>query len=167
MCRAIVGVMAQEAANEKERSGEEIRKILGEHSCVISYEPLVAEVNPFVVFPEFESVVAYTIAPNRELDPAEEARAAQSAARAERAIVLLPGRRFDAAGTRHGKGFGWYDRFLSAVPKDWLRVAFCFSDQFSAEPLVRAAWDEPVDFVCVVDKNSGDVTFYETRARVY
>lgn len=65
-------------------------------------------------------------------------------------IILLPGRRFDARGTRHGQGGGWYDRILSSVPKEWTRIGFCFERQFSKDPLPREAWDQAMDLVVVV-----------------
>jgi len=40
----------------------------------------------------------------------------------KRVVVLVPGQRFDSLGNRHGRGGGWYDRFLAAVPADWIRV---------------------------------------------
>jgi hypothetical protein len=152
-------------AQGSKKSREEIEVVLGAYPRVISYSAVSSEVGPLKVFPQLTGSVVYTIAPVRELDPAEEARAAQSAALGAPAVILIPGRRFDATGTRHGKGFGWYDRFLRIVPREWLRIGFCYSDQFSNEQLVRESWDEPMDYVCVVDKASGAATFLETFAR--
>jgi len=64
-----------------------------------------------------------------------------------RVYVLVPGRRFDRFGTRHGRGGGWYDRFLSAVPRTWLRVGVLRPDQLRDEPLSRQDWDEPMDWL--------------------
>ncbi len=68
-------------------------------------------------------------------------------------VILIPGRLFDITGTRHGRGGGWYDRFLAAVPREWFRVGFCYESQFSAAPLLREAWDQPMDAVCVVGED--------------
>lgn len=71
----------------------------------------------------------------------------------------MPGRAFDASGTRHGQGGGWYDRFLAEVPKEWLRIGFCYERQFSEEPLKREAWDQAMDAVVVV--GNGMVRVYK------
>lgn len=76
--------------------------------------------------------------------------------------ILVPGTAFDAQGTRHGRGGGWYDKFLSSVPSPWLRVGVCTRTQFSESPLVRASWDEPMDVVFVQEPNSS-WTIYDTR----
>jgi 5-formyltetrahydrofolate cyclo-ligase len=107
--------------------------------------------------------VAYEIAPRAALDPFEEAEKAAAFAGGRAACVLMPGRAFDTYGTRLGQGGGWYDRFLSAAPKEWLRVGFCSEERFSEARLPRQAWDEPVDYVCVVD--GGEVRPVRTNAR--
>ncbi|HRH24699.1 MAG TPA: 5-formyltetrahydrofolate cyclo-ligase, partial [Candidatus Paceibacterota bacterium] len=47
-------------------------------------------------------------------------------------------------------GGGWYDRFLTKVPRSWLRVGFCYEHQFSSTPLLRQSWDQEMDAVIVV-----------------
>lgn len=61
--------------------------------------------------------------------------------------IFVPGRRFDRLGTRIGRGSGWMDRFLSRVPRSWLRIGLCGPRQWSEEPLKREEWDEPMDWV--------------------
>lgn len=80
-------------------------------------------------------------------------------------LILLPGRAFDEAGTRHGQGGGWYDRFLSRVPVEWVRLGVCFSNQLSPIPLEAKPWDEPVDALYVYARRSAETTLYLTRAR--
>jgi hypothetical protein len=63
--------------------------------------------------------------------------------------VFVPGRAMDFAGTRHGRGGGWYDRFLSRIPAAWVRIGVVPEARFSKTPLVRKEWDEPVDYVLV------------------
>ena len=63
--------------------------------------------------------------------------------------IFVPGTHFDASGTRIGRGGGWYDRFLAAVPKTWVRIGVTDIAYFSGMPLPRASHDEPVDFVVV------------------
>lgn len=78
--------------------------------------------------------------------------------------LYIPGTAFDRHGTRHGRGNGWYDRFLATVPSEWLRIGVSFEQNFSSLPLGREAWDQPVDWVCV-QKTSNGVDYYETNAR--
>jgi 5-formyltetrahydrofolate cyclo-ligase len=135
-------------------------------SCgaVITYVPLRKEV-PFRDFVHLsENARIYEIQPRASLDPSAEAAAARSAAARLRTCVLLPGKQFDVSGTRHGQGGGWYDRFLSHVPADWVRIGFCFARQFSPDPLKRESWDQVMDYVCVVDE-AGEMTVHETHAR--
>lgn len=124
---------------------------------LISYVPLRTEVSAerFVFEP-----AAYVIQPRPSLDPRAEALAAMQCVGREAAAVLLPGRRFDASGTRHGQGGGWYDRFLARVPDHWLWIGFCYADQFSPTPLKREAWDQPMDYVCVIDRETGALQMY-------
>ncbi|MBA3789218.1 hypothetical protein H0X32_02385 [Patescibacteria group bacterium] len=144
----------------------EFLAILEKYPVGIGYKAIGNELSPFDLFPQVTGLIVYTIQPIASLIPQEEAAAAQLAAQLQRAFMLIPGRRFDATGTRHGKGAGWYDRFLSIVPPGWLRIGFCYTEQFSDKPLVRQAWDEPMDIVCIVDKVSGAVKIHETRARL-
>jgi len=123
----------------------------------ITYVPLRTEVS---VERFVSGIPSYVIQPRPTLDPKAEALAALSAIKNAPAAVLMPGRRFDATGTRHGQGGGWYDRFLARVPSDWLRIGFCYSDQLSPTPLVRNEWDQPMDYVCVVDRDSQELTVY-------
>ncbi len=133
---------------------------------IISFRPTKKEVRPFVVFPELKALLSYLIEPDATLDPSHEATACRKFISGNPGILFIPGAHFDTTGTRHGKGFGWYDRFLSMVPKEWVRIGFCFDDQFHTEPLIRESWDEPVDFVCVVTKETSTTLFYETHARL-
>lgn len=126
-----------------------IKELLAPYGAVITYVPLRTEV-PFREYATLPQTVVYEIAPRASLEPAKEAAAAIAAAGNQSVVILIPGRRFDARGTRHGQGGGWYDRFLAEVPKEWLRVGFCFDHQFSETPLPRQTWDQAMDAVVVV-----------------
>ncbi len=78
--------------------------------------------------------------------------------------VLIPGTKFDMHGTRQGKGGGWYDRFLSKIPPDWLRIGVSDKSQMSNTQLFRKPWDEPVDWVIVKDGLSWEA--YKTQSHL-
>lgn len=141
-----------------------LAQILSLHDAFVTYVPLRNEV-PFETLCPLPTGTVYGIAPHATLDPLQEARKAMTTLEHMRVCVLLPGRHYDRCGTRFGRGGGWYDRFLAETPSEWTRVGFCFTHQFSLEPLIRQVWDQAVDYVCVVDKDSGVLTLHETHAR--
>jgi 5-formyltetrahydrofolate cyclo-ligase len=61
-------------------------------------------------------------------------------------IIFIPGLAFTAEGLRLGRGRGFYDRLLAALPADILRVGVCFAEQLMAE-LPSEPHDEEVDVV--------------------
>ncbi len=142
-----------------------LSSLLSRYQAVVTYVPLHSEV-PFSEYLLLtKPVLIYEIAPRVALDPLEEAAKAIQLFKEQPVVILIPGRRFDAAGTRHGRGGGWYDRFLAAVPNSWIRVGLCFNDQFSDTLLKREGWDEPLDYVCVVS-DTNELNVYETHARI-
>ena len=137
--------------------------LLASTGAVITYVPLRTEV-PFRDFLSLPpSILTYEIAPRAALDPFREAEKAIATVGDQQAVILIPGRRFDAAGTRHGQGGGWYDRFLSRVPREWSRIGFCFERQFSSDPLPRESWDQAMDFVFVA-KSATEGAFIRASA---
>lgn len=150
--------MAQEAKEAIIHTGsiEFLRERLASCRALIAYEPLRTEVDFRTIFPSLPHDL-YIVPKRASEDPTQHALHALSHAKGERAVVFLPGRRFDAFGTRHGQGGGWYDRFLARVPSSWIRVGFCFEDQFSEARLERHDWDEPVDCIIVANRETGSV----------
>jgi 5-formyltetrahydrofolate cyclo-ligase len=132
---------------------EELRDALAEYSFFITYTPLAEEPSIPPVLPDDEDV--YTVPADAVTDPFDIARQVMQKAAGRKTVVFLPGTGFDATGTRHGRGGGWYDRFLSSVPSEWLRVGICTDAQFSTMPLTRESWDEPVNYVAVCDEGEG------------
>jgi 5-formyltetrahydrofolate cyclo-ligase len=61
-------------------------------------------------------------------------------------LVVVPGMAFDDMGRRLGKGYGYYDRFLSGLDGSAVTVGLAFSRQLVPEVPVDA-WDVPVDAV--------------------
>jgi hypothetical protein len=147
-----------------------VADLLLSYECGIDYKTLLDEPSPLDPFPfaskELAARIGYTIPSSRTLNPAEEVQKAKDASLRHSTFILVPGRKFDQLGTRQGKGFGWYDRFLELAPVDWLRVGICTEAQFSTTPLIRESWDEPMDYICVVSKDpSSPAVCYETLAK--
>jgi 5-formyltetrahydrofolate cyclo-ligase len=64
-------------------------------------------------------------------------------------FVLVPGLAFTASGQRLGRGGGYYDRFLSAIPEGARTVGVCFDFQVY-ESLPTAGHDAGVDELWVI-----------------
>ncbi len=140
-----------------------LNSLLSTYSTFITYQPLRTEVSVLDYSTLPQTAHIYEM-PRRALkDPFEEAGKAVAASGGVATAVLIPGRQFDAAGTRHGQGGGWYDRFLAHVPREWLRIGFCFDDQFSPIPLSRESWDQAMDYVFVVNRKTGATTLYSSE----
>jgi len=61
------------------------------------------------------------------------------------AVILVPGVGFDPAGTRLGRGGGWYDRALAAHPRA-VRVGLAW-DVAIVPALPREPWDVSMHFI--------------------
>ena len=61
-------------------------------------------------------------------------------------LVLVPGVAFDVSGGRLGNGAGYYDRLLSQVRTDTLRIGVCYESQIVTK-VVRQAHDVLMDRV--------------------
>jgi 5-formyltetrahydrofolate cyclo-ligase len=61
-------------------------------------------------------------------------------------IIFVPGLAFTADGHRLGRGRGYYDRLLAALPESVLRVGVCFHCQL-VDSIPQEAHDESVDLV--------------------
>jgi hypothetical protein len=92
---------------------------------------------------------AYTVPARGDNDSAVILRDARSCVHGE-VCVLVPGRAFDMTGTRHGRGGGWYDRFLAKAPRDWITIGVTTPARLSATPLERLPHDIPVAYLAVV-----------------
>lgn len=125
--------------------------LLGNVTWLIGYTPLGDEPD-YRTAPEFVSFIPdrlTLVTQHPEDDPFVCAAALTQSHTGSRPALLIPGRAFDANGTRHGRGGGWYDRFLSKVPVSWLRIGIATPDTYTSTLLTREAWDEPVDVVLI------------------
>ncbi len=66
-------------------------------------------------------------------------------------IVIVPLAAFDRKGTRLGYGKGFYDRFLSALPRTIPRIGLAFAIQETAE-IPQLTHDEPLNLVITEDE---------------
>ena len=137
-----------------------MRNILQPFTVAIAYEPLDSEPNWQNLPHHFSDVL---LAPSSaQSDPFLFAEECSTRFKETEACILVPGTAFDALGTRHGRGGGWYDKFLSCVPRTWLRVGLCTRGQFQESPLVREQWDEPMGMVFVLEQDES-WSVYDTR----
>ena len=65
-------------------------------------------------------------------------------------LVLVPGIAFDREGHRIGYGFGYYDKFLTKVPKA-VKIGLCFDFQV-VDKIPREEHDVPVDFIVTEER---------------
>ena len=64
----------------------------------------------------------------------------------EAEIIFVPGVAFTADGQRLGRGRGFYDRLLAALPPEILRIGVCFPEQIVAG-VPQEPHDKQVDLV--------------------
>jgi 5-formyltetrahydrofolate cyclo-ligase len=63
-------------------------------------------------------------------------------------IVFVPGAVFDTRGNRLGRGLGYYDKFLSRLPKETLKIGLAFECQMSDEVPIEN-FDVPLNKVII------------------
>lgn len=145
-------------------SFQEFNDLIATYNGVILYTPLPDEIDyTQSLFPIDLPPNQIVLPVNKKEDPFIWANKCTEYFKKGIPYVLVPGTRFDIYGTRHGRGEGWYDRFLSKVPTAWLKVGITDAPRLSLEQLPRQAWDQPVDFIIAYSKNSWDI--YKTISR--
>lgn len=119
----------------------------------IWYSPLPGEPDPATleIVKRLDLKPWKIVPPRRDVDPilfADDLR--KQAPEDAKVYLFIPGTVFDRFGTRHGRGGGWYDRFLSKIPRDWMRIGVVPDGKLSDGVLRREAWDEPMDWLIQV-----------------
>lgn len=129
-----------------------LKEILSAYKATVIFEPLSSEVDysdsplPVHIFKK-----TFKLPSDKNSDPFVFAAECIEKFKEEKVCVLVPGQAFDIYGTRHGRGLGWYDRFLSRTPKNWLRIGVTDSSKFSKEKLDKKPWDEQMNWILVKD----------------
>ncbi|KND47278.1 MAG: 5-formyltetrahydrofolate cyclo-ligase [Parcubacteria bacterium C7867-004] len=145
---------------------ETLEALLASYDACIAYAPITGEPEwKTAPLPEHLRASAQKLPVAGIVDPYAIADSLSGAYSGKRVVLLIPGTAFDTQGTRHGRGGGWYDRFLSKVPSDWLRIGVTRARNFSADALLRQPHDEPVDLV-IIEHERGIWNAYDTRPRV-
>ena len=118
---------------------------MGNFDCdaAVLYAPLADE-------PDYRDASFPLIIPKNTLtlpsgdggDPFDWAETCAARFKSARVAILIPGKKFDVTGTRHGRGSGWYDRFLSRVPEQWVRIGVAKKSQVSRSRLPRESWSK-------------------------
>jgi 5,10-methenyltetrahydrofolate synthetase len=143
---------------------KQLQRQLSSCDGAILFAPLKNEVD-FSELPFFKNIINAVTLPNiKESNPDVIAKNCMKIFGKKKVYILIPGKMFDQFGTRYGHGLGWYDKFLSQVPKDWIRIGVASESQLSDKKLKRETWDQPVDWLIIKTPTFWRV--YETETRV-
>ena len=145
---------------------EKLDSILSNYTSSIAYKVLPHEIN-YRKAPLPKSIFSKTLElpQDKHSDPIQWSEKCVGEYIDDNPCIVIPGREFDIFGTRHGYGYGWYDRFLSHVPKEWLRIGIIETSKLYSEKITRQPWDEPVDWILVCNLSTSSWKVYETFAR--
>lgn len=125
------------------------KEILKCHTSIL-YKPLKGEINyTESTFPIEKTQNTYLLPPGKKSDPYKYSSQLCAEINGRKVFVLIPGTKFDKYGTRKGRGAGWYDRFLSKIPRSWIRIGVLDESIFSKTELLRKNWDEPMDWLII------------------
>jgi 5-formyltetrahydrofolate cyclo-ligase len=143
---------------------QEFNNLTATYNGVILYKPLTGEIDYTKTFFSIDLHPNQIVLPaNKNEDPFVWADKCIGHFKTDTPYILIPGTSFDIYGTRHGKGAGWYDRFLSKVPNTWLKIGITHASKLSLERLHRQTWDQTMDFVIANHKNFWDI--YKTTTQ--
>lgn len=145
---------AEERRQQSQRIAEQVMRLqeFQRAKTILGYSALASEVDPAAilrealaqgkrvalprVMAEEQRLAAYAIRDlQRDVEPGPHGVLQPALAQASRVpldamdLILVPGVGFDAAGRRLGRGRGYYDRLLHAVPVTTARVGLAFTCQ--------------------------------------
>jgi len=66
-------------------------------------------------------------------------------------VVFVPAVLLDQTGNRLGRGGGWYDRALTSLGEEAIRIALAYEIQLTEEVPIEE-WDCPVDFIMTEER---------------
>jgi len=138
-------------------------------SCTafITYTPLKDEIDPFTAPLSFHSVSKYiTISQDPMTNPDAVAQHIMNRFDHDKVCILIPGQLFDIFGSRKGRGGGWYDRFLSKINSEWIRIGITERAHFRVKKIDCNPWDERMDAVYVYNvHNNTWEEYFVTNSR--
>jgi len=143
---------------------DEIKILIDSSQILVSYSPLGDEIRPidFSIIKDFSGLVVAI--PNKNFpDPFDYSIWLKKYCGKRKTVVLIPGQQFDLFGTRYGRGGGWYDRLLSQLPNDWLRIGLAKNKRIVRCRLPHQPHDEPVDWL--IGRVANGWRAFETKAR--
>lgn len=134
---------------------QELEHLVSQCDKCVLYQPIHGEVDyNDRVFPLILNQERILLPNSRRTDPLLWADKSVEQYKGSKTYVLVPGKTFDIYGTRHGRGGGWYDRFLSRIPTDWVRIGVAHASQISKTPILKNSWDESVDWIIIKNEDS-------------
>ena len=134
---------------------QELQNAVSDCEISILYKPIKDELDYSSPLFPLEIKPSKVVLPcDKNADPFLWVKKCKSVCKNTNSYILIPGNKFDMHGTRHGKGGGWYDRFLSKTPKTWLKIGIADQSQISPMPIKRESWDMPVDWLLIRDTNN-------------
>ena len=149
----------------QELTSDALDQLLEPYDACIAYTPLMGEPDwRKAPVPEQLRSIATPVTLAGTSDPESEAAKLSEKYAGRTVLLLIPGMEFDTTGTRHGRGGGWYDRFLANVPAEWLRAGVTLQRNFSADSLLRSPWDESMDLM-LVQHQEDRWSAYDVRPR--
>lgn len=129
---------------------QELQKLVSRCTATILYKPIKNEVDyNDSSFPLEIPKNSLILSNDKNSDPFKWADDCIDKFKNLKTCILIPGTQFDIYGTRHGKGAGWYDRFLSRIPSAWLRIGIIDKAGMSHSKILKQKWDESVDWIIV------------------
>jgi 5-formyltetrahydrofolate cyclo-ligase len=128
------------------------------YTACILYKPMKDEVD--FNEPSFPIEIPHNkiiLSQNPKIDAFVEAKNCTLKFEGENVFVLVPGREFDLKGNRKGRGGGWYDRFLSKIPENWIKIGVLYEKDLNKETLLTNPWDQKMDVLVVRNENGWSV----------